>query len=441
MSSRILMARPSPRAAVVCCWLSVAFVGLAAVARAQPAAAPAAADWKQFEASQELTDYRLALREGGFDEATKAFLTNTALPQLGLPANRGTIERVRRRMRELLCGDAATDPKALDAALQTIVGFMTAAARNDKVEPIVRINSLLFVGEVKGKDGKPWPAAAAPLAAAVGDPKLPLPLRIVAAEGLSRHVEAAGPAAAPAAGPVLAKLLPSLPQISDRAGADWLAARALAMIAELGAAAPPDAAVPAIAILEDASRPTRLRARAAAAAAAAGAKADGIDWGKVVAACRATALAALETEKARGERAREQGLGGGATAPQQPQPGAGAPQGFGGEPAAASAVPALACRRVAWELMTLAEALTGPNGRGGIAAIRGADPQDTAALGDTLRQAATMIDTNPDETAILDALAMLTGGQAPAAREPAAAEGDAQPAADAAEPVVNPFGQ
>jgi hypothetical protein len=290
----------------------------------------------------------------------------------------------------------------------------------------VRINSLLFVGEVKGKDGRPWPAAAAPLAAAVGDPKLPLPLRIVAAEGLARHVEAAGPAAAPNAGPVLAKLLPSLPQVSDRAGADWLAARALAMIAELGTAAPPDAAAPAIAILEDASRPTRLRARAAAAAAAAGAKADGIDWGKVVAACRATALAALETEKARGERAREQG--------------------FGGEPAAASAVtasavPALACRRVAWELMTLAEALTGSNGKGGIAAIRGADPQDAAALGGTLREAATLIDTNPDETAILDALAMLTGGQAPAAREPAAAEGEAQPAADAAEPVVNPFGQ
>lgn len=437
MSSRILMARPSPRAAVVCCWLSLAFVGPAAVARAQPAAAQAAADWKQFEASQELTDYRLTLREGGFDEATKAFLTNTALPQLGLPANRGTIERVRRRMRELLCGDAATDPKALDAALQTIVGFMMAAARNDKVEPIVRINSLLFVGEVKGKDGKPWPAAAAPLAAAVGDPKLPLPLRIVAAEGLARHVEAAGPAAAPTAGPVLAKLLPSLPQVSDRAGAEWLAARTLAMIAELGTAAPPDAAAPAIAILEDASRPTRLRARAAAAAAAAGAKADGIDWGKVVAACRATALAALETEKARGERVREQV----AAAPQQPRPDAGGPQGFGGEPAAASAVPALACRRVAWELMTLAEALTGSKGKGGIAAIRGADPQDAAALGGTLREAATMIDTNPDETAILDALAMLTGGQAPAAREPAAAEGDAQPAADTAEPVVNPFGQ
>ncbi|MFM8952981.1 MAG: hypothetical protein ACKOOF_07990 [Planctomycetaceae bacterium] len=411
MSSRIPMACPSPRAAVVYCWLSVALVGPAAVARAQPAAAQAAADWKQFEASQELTDYRLALREGSFDDATKAFLTNSALPQLGLPANRGGIERVRRRMRELLCGDAATDPKALDAALQTIVGFMTAASRNDKVEPIVRINSLLFVGEVKGKDGKPWPAAAAPLAAAVGDPKLPLPLRIVAAEGLARHVEAAGPAAAPTAGPVLVKLLPSLPQISDRAGADWLAARALAMVTELGTAAPPDAAPPAIAILEDASRPTRLRARAAVAAAAAGAKADGIDWGKVVAACRATALTALETEKARGK------------------------------PAAASAGSTLAYRRVAWELMTLAEALTGPDGRGGIAAIRGGDPQEAAALGGTLREAATMIDTNPDETAILDVLAMLTGRPAPAAREPAAADSEAQPAADGSEPVVNPFGQ
>ena len=443
MTSRIPSALLSPRVSGIGGWLFVALVCVVADAWAQPAAAPAIADWKQLETSQQLTDYRLALRDGGFDEAAKAFLTNTALPQLGLPANRASIERVRRRMRELLCGDAASDPKAMDAALQTIVGFMAAAARNDKVEPIVRINALLFVGEVKGKDGKPWPGAAAPLAAAVSDPKLPTALRIVAAQGLARHVEAAGPAAGPTVGPVLANLLPSLAQLSDRAGAEWLAARALTMVADLGSAAPPEAAAPAVAILEDAARPTTLRARAAAASAAAGARAPGIDWGKAVAACRATALTALETEKARGERARELGLIATATAAQPGQPGVGGQPGFGGgEPAAASAVPELACRRVAWELMTLAEALAGADGKGGIAAIRGVDTQAARDLGTTLREAATMIDTNPDETAILDALAMLTGGPAPAAREPAAAaEGQGQPATNAAEPVVNPFGQ
>lgn len=437
MPERIPMARALPTAAIACGWLMMMTVALPAVASAQPAAD----DWKQVEASQELTDYRTGLREGSFDAAAKSFLTDVALPQLALPANRGSIERVRRRMRELLCGDAASDAKALDAALQTIVGFMTTTARNDRAEPIVRINALLFAGEVKGKDGKPWPGAMAPLATAAADPKLPLPLRIVAAQGLARHVEAVGPDAAPTVGPALVKLLASLPQLNDRSGADWLAARTLAMVAELGAAAPPETAGPAFALLEDASRSTTLRARAAAAVAAAGPKAAGIDWSKAVAACRAVALTALETEQKRGERARE--LGFIATAAPQPgQPGPGGQPGFGGEPAAASAVPELACRRVAWELMTLAEALAGTDGAGGMAAIRGVDQQAAAALGGTLREAATLIDTHADETAILDALAMLTGGPAPAAREPAAVpDGDAPSADSATEPVVNPFGQ
>lgn len=429
-----MFVRRSSFAAMLSACLGVAVTCSAVDARGQ------AADWTQLERSQELTDYRLSLREGGFDANARAFLTNMALPQLGLPANSGSIERVRRRMRELLCGDAASDPKAVDAALQTITESMMAATRNDREKAVVRINALLLVGELKGKDGKPWPAAAAPLAAAVADPKMPLPLKIVAAQGLDRHVEAAGPAVGPAVGPVLVKLLASLPQATDRTAADWLTARALAMIADLGAAAPPEAAPLALAILEDASRTPIIRSRAALALAATAAKAPGIDQAKAVAACRATALATLEKEKARGERAKELGLIGAAGQPGQPGFG-GSPPGLDGQAAAASAVPEAAGRRVAWELMTLARALGGADGKQGISALKGQDQQAAQTLGATLREAATMIDATPDETAILDALAMLTGGPAPAAREAAAPAEDAAPAATPAEPVVNPFGQ
>jgi len=434
-----MFVRRSSIVAALCGSLVVAVAGGSIEALGQAADAPA--DWTQLERSQQLTDYRLALREGGFDEASKKFLTTMALPQLGLQANRGSIERVRRRMRELLCGDAASDPKAVDAALQTISDFTTAAARNERVEPVVRINALLLLGELKGKDGKPWPAAAAPLAAAVADPKLPLPLKIVAAQGLDRQVEAAGPAAGPTVGPVLVKLLAGLPEVKDRTAADWLTARALAMLADLGTAAPPEAAPLALAILEDASRTTTIRARAAAALAATGAKAPGIDQAKAVAACRATARAALEAEKANGERRRELGLLG-STAAQPGQPGfGGPPPGVAGEANAVSAVPEAACRRVAWELMTFARALGGADGKQGISAFRGPQQQAAQELAATLREAATMIDATPDETSILDALAILTGGPAPAPREAPAAVGEAAPAPDASEPAVNPFGQ
>jgi hypothetical protein len=124
------------------------------------------------------------------------------------------------------------------------------------------------------------------------------------------------------------------------------------------------------------------------------------------------------------------------------QPGfGGSPPGLGGQAAEASAVPEAAGRRVAWELMTLARALGGADGKQGISALKGQDQQAAQTLGATLREAATMIDATPDETAILDALAMLTGGPAPAAREAAAPGEDAAPAATPAEPVVNPFGQ
>jgi hypothetical protein len=91
--------------------------------------------------------------------------------------------------------------------------------------------------------------------------------------------------------------------------------------------------------------------------------------------------------------------------------------------------------------MTLARALGGADGKQGISALKGQDQPAAQTLGATLREAATMIDATPDETAILDALAMLTGGPAPAAREAAAPAEDAAPAATPAEPVVNPFGQ
>ena len=65
MTSRILIDCLSFRAAVVWGGLLIAVSWAASDARAQPAAASAIADWKQFETSQQLTDYRLALRDGG----------------------------------------------------------------------------------------------------------------------------------------------------------------------------------------------------------------------------------------------------------------------------------------------------------------------------------------------------------------------------------------
>jgi hypothetical protein len=426
-------------------WIAFASSVTVATAWAQPE--DAGGEWKEVENSAKLSAYRLALRDGSFDAASKAFLTGTALPQLASRRNLPSIDRVRRRMREFLCGDVASEPQALDMALQTIVQFLAAAARDGKLDPAVRVNAALFMGEIRGpardgsKDGKPWPGATAPLAAVVGDASLPSAVRIAAAQGLARHVEAAGPAVVAAVGPVLGPLL--APPAGDRVAADWLAARALMMLADLGPSAPPPLAQAAFGILADASRPATLRCRAAAALAALGPKAAGIDWSQAVTACRATAVAALQAEQARGRRARDLALIGGAAGGQPGQPGfdAGAFAAAANDPAAAS----LACRRAAWVLATLADALSGGDGKGagkgGMAAIGGGHQQAALELAKRFRDAAVIIDEAADEASIIEAAGMLTGdGPAAAATGPAAAAPAAASAPAAAEePAFNPF--
>lgn len=420
-------------------WIALVSIAAVATARAQPG--DAGSEWKEVENSAELSAYRLALRDGSFDAASKAFLTGTALPQLASRRNLASIDRVRRRMRELLCGDAASEPRALDAALQTIVQYLGAAARDGKLDPAVRVNAALFMGEIRGKDGKPWPGATAPLAALVGDASLSPAVRIAAAQGLARHVGTAGPAVVAAVGPVLGPLL--APPAGDRVAADWLAARAVMMLADLGPSAPPPLAQAAFGILADASRPATLRCRAAEALAALGPKAAGIDWSKAVDACRATAVAALQAEQARGRRARDLALIGGAAGGQPGQPGfdAGA-FAAANDPAAAT----LACRRAAWVLATLADALSGGDekgaGKGGMAAIGGGHQQAALELAKRLRDAAAIIDEAADEDSIIEAAGILAGnGPAAAATGPAAAAAPAAASAPAAaeEPAFNPF--
>jgi hypothetical protein len=112
------------------------------------------------------------------------------------------------------------------------------------------------------------------------------------------------------------------------------------------------------------------------------------------------------------------------------------------QPAADSALLPLACRRTAWRLATLADALLTADTTSGIGLAAGANRQAAADLAATLRQAATAIDTTPDADSIEDALKTITGGPAPGAAPSAApAPATDQPDAPAPPPAAdNPFG-
>jgi hypothetical protein len=364
--------------------------------------------WTKVEGAVETREFKEKLRGGGqFDAAARSFVTRVALPQLGLEANRPTIERVRRRMREIVLSDIA-DEKAFDDAAKTVLDAMAALARNGDAERVVRVNAMLLVGELRAKDNRPLPAAAPVLAAAAGDVRLPLEVRIAAAAGLMRHAEAAKAGGDPAAvakalAPALVPMLTGDPKTGPVAAIDWLAGRGLAIMQTLGPQAGSKEAVTAAArILGDASRSVDVRVRAAAALGAAATADSGVDAARAVESVRGVAITGLEADFAAAERLRmERRVAGAAEEPM---------------------IPALACRRDAWRLAVCADAIEGADGGAGLIGLVGNDAAAAKDLATVLRQAAAGLDANPDEQSVIDALEKLgkpVAGAAPAANRPA----------------------
>ena len=372
-----------------------------------------------------IRDLRQQLRDGGaFDAKVRDFIVRVVVPQLAVEANRPIIERVRRRIRDLVLADI-TDDKAFDDASKAMLDAVTALARNGEAEPVVRINAMLLVGELRDKAGRPLAAALAPLVAAAGDARLPMEVRIAAAAGVVRHTDVAKSggdtaAVARAVGPGIAPMLAGSPSPA----ADWLAGRALAIVQSLGPKAAAPESLAAIArLLEDPERAVDLRVRAAAALGAAASADSGVDVGRAVAAIKATAAAGLGADRtAADERRLEQQLGGGEVLPAGQQPGG----------SAEATIPKLVCQRNAWRLWTCADALASEDGGSGLARLL--DGEAAAAAGKTattLREAAKVLDANPDEQSVREALERLDGQTTGGGREPPPAPRpiDAAPAA------------
>lgn len=398
-------------------------LSLAAVAAGQDPDAKYST-WTKVENAPEVRELRQQLREGGpFDAKARDFTVRIAVPQLALEANRPSIERVRRRIRDLVLGDVA-DARAFDDASKAMLEAVAALARNGDAEPVVRVNAMLLVGDLRDQAGRPLPAALTTLVTSAGDVRLPLEVRVAAAAGIARHadaVKAGGDAAgvAAAVAPAIAPMLSAPPS----AAADWLAGRGLAIVQALGPkAATKEALAAAGRILGDPDRAVDLRVRAAAALGAATTADSGVDVGRAVASIRGTAVAGLEADRAAAESRREERKIAGEA------PGAGPVPGVAAEPT----IPKLACRRNAWRLWTCADAITADDGTGLAKLLAGDAAEAAGRLASALRDAAKALDDNPDEQSVLEALETLGGKAAATAVEPRPAARPDEPAKPAA---------
>ena len=452
----------------------VAAVALWTAASALAQDEPQFATWAKAEAADQAKKYVEQLKKGEFDAAAQAFLEQIALPQLAIDGNRKTIERTRRRMREVLLNEKLAEAAALEKASRAAVDWLVAQARNPQVDPAVRVNAMLFVGELRGKDGRPWPGATAALSGAAADAKLPAGVRVAAVAGLARHVDAArlagggDPQLAQATTKSLLTIIAAAPSATDGAASDWLVSRALDMAAVVMPQATPEAAAAIAAILDDASRAVDVRVRAAAALGTMATADATINAARAVAAIRGLAVEAVKADLAtaaeRAIAARMSGQpvpgmmpgmmpggidGGGVGFPGGGIPGAGGFPGGGGEFGGGAGVPddpidALVVRRDAWRLMTLANAVEAADGSRGLATLLAADAADGAkAIAKVLREAAVSLDESPDATSLKRALAdierVAPAAAGPAVPKPAAAAGDPPAAGGVPAAANDPF--
>jgi hypothetical protein len=430
--------------------VSIAFAAwLVTAAPALAQGEPKYLGWSKVENAREMRELKDKLRDGSaLDAESREFVRQTVLPQLALEENSSTIERTRRRMREVLLTEIE-DEKAFADVSRLVADFMTALVRDGDAEPAVRVNAMLLVGEMRGKDGKPWPPVRPTLAAAAGDAQLPLEVRIAAIAGLGRHVEAcrgdaeATAALAKAAGPAIMAILAE-PVVSDRrAEQEWLASRAVSLLPALVPTAAKNVAAVLAAIVEDPARATDMRVRAAAALGATANATSEINAAKLIDTIRGIALQSLEADVAaadvrRFERQYRSLAAGQQAAMQAAMQLGNAPAG-GSDPAANTglAIPEQACRRNAWRLVTLAEAIDSGDGGPGLAALLGQSAAPAKQLAAALRDAGMAIDQTPDEESVVAAIKSIkTPAQAPAG-----APVPAQPAADAPQtPAQEPAG-
>lgn len=406
--------------------------------------------WTKLEAAEEMRDYLAKLKKGEFDDESRAFLETRILPQLAADKNRPTIERVRRRLREVALGERETEAAALEKANAAATSALLAMARDAKADMLVRVNATLLAGELVGKDGKPWPGVVAPLAAAAADPQLDMGVRVAAIAGLARR-GAVGPEAAP-------KLLAivSAPAGTGGVGNDWLVSRALDILPAALPTATPAAAGALLTLLQDEGRAIDVRVRAAAALGATANAGANIDVPRALAAIREIAAAALAADLATAEDralARElsgQPAGGMPVAMPGMMPGGmtgefgGMPQPFGGAvdpnaaPTATTPIETLVVRRDAWRLATLGNAVATADGAKGLVTLLPAAGKATATrLAAALRDWADALDQTPDAATMKQAIeALAKAGQQPAATKPAT-----PPAAKPADarPVNDPF--
>lgn len=457
--------------------LLAALVSLGSPGACLPAFAQPPADgfatWKDVELSPQFKEVVAGLKsDGAFNDVARNFVTSVILPQFDKAENLPTLDDVRKKIRDrllLAIGNEAAFTEAGSFVRDRLAGI----ARDPQADLLQRVNAMMFIGEMTDKGRIPWQPALETLVAAARDPDLDPAVRIAAVAGINNHLAGMTRMTADQGAAVRAAVAATLPDLLPTPAADpedpaarhspaasWLVTRGVGMLPQVMNPVSPEIASRLVAVIDDASWPVDVRVRAAAALGKTVGAESGVNAPAVVASIRTVAIAALDADRREGKRLTElqsfkagAGAGGGPWGPMRgPMPGMGpGMMGIDGEQAAEDGLSMAVCRRAAWRLYTLGDAILPDTKKGGLAALLDQDADAAERLAVLLKEIGETLDAEPYGYVLLKGLDDLdpagatkrAGVAAPAdAPQQPADGGPAAPGPDkpAPKPTDSPFG-
>ena len=227
------------------------------------------------EASNEMKAYQKDLGSGApFVEKHQQLLLNEGLSQLYIDGNRLDRAQVRQRLQKIFFEPIA-DSNAYKKATDTAIKQLSALARSEQISINGSINAALFLGELRGKQGKLLTTASQPLSEIVSDNSVTPSVRIAALTGLKKRAQALKASVGdstlseaetilPALNTILGLSADSVPPI----GRNWMQGQALNISSDMLAVMDDSPQKlegiikNATTILKDSNRPIDLRIRA-----------------------------------------------------------------------------------------------------------------------------------------------------------------------------------
>lgn len=438
--------------------------------------------WSDVESSQQFRDLVTSLKNGGaFDDSRKNFISDVVLPQFANDNNFEILDDVRKRVRDRILMSISSSGPAFEEVSVYLRDALTAVARDSNRDIFERVNAVLFISEMTSPSRTPWAPALDSLASLAQDTTLGAAVRITALTGMSKHLSYASRLSAEELSAIYTSVVATLPTLlppmetatpedplaSRPNTAEWLASRGLKMAAVAASASTPELQKLLVSVVNDESWSFDTRVRAAITLGKSITQDSQINPNDVMSSFRKLAIASLDNDRVEAKEKLEMdslsssaasigfmgsmggydggddgGYDGGDDGGDD---GGGYDDGmydsggFAGTPAE-DGLSVDICRRAAWRLYSLGEAILPDSNRGGLVSLlKDGDRVKAQEFGQKLKDEGLIISEEPYGYSLLDSLDELDpdGIQARTA-EALPPEAPKEPSSDPSDPNGKP---